>query len=134
MTKVLLTRLWIHDAANLSDCIDVFVLDEGETTAAKVQLREYAGGRRRAVTAPGTARTIPLALRSLPRESYYRIRDLIDDGREVMIRLPRGRKLWGTIAGITVTEHRRVDRIDSATLTVQEVSHVEGITSGASVI
>lgn len=127
MSGVLLTRLWVHDASDLSNNLDILVLDEAETTEADIDVRRYAGGRDRAVGGPGTRRTLPLQLRSVSRTNYYTLIGLIEQGSLVMVRLPRGRKMWGIFASTQAVEHRRVDRIDNMPLTFQEVSHDEAV-------
>lgn len=127
MTGVLLTQLWVHDASDLSNNIAVRFLDEGETWPIAAEVRRYAGGRFRAVSTPGVSRSIPMALKRSPRVDLHGLQDLIGTtARLVMIRLPRGRKLWGIIADLSSIERHSFDVVD-ITFTVQEVTVDEAV-------
>lgn len=126
MAAIYLTHLWVHDATNLANYAVLRFLDEAERATAPVAVRRYAGGRYRAVSVPGTARQVPFKLVKLERPDLEALQALIGDGRFVMIRTPRGRKLWGIVDAVESQERRAINKVDVA-FTLTEVTHDEEV-------
>lgn len=124
MASVTLTRLWLHDAADLSDFITVRTAELGEVPAVHGEVRRYANGNLRAVRRAGTARQVRVRLRPSVRSDVDQIAAWT--GRRLMLRDSRGRKLWGVYWDPQVTEVPGVDRAD-VSFTFEQVTYNESV-------
>lgn len=121
---LLLTECWLHNAADLTDLVSLRFLDESETYATPVSQRRYAGGRLRMVSRPGRNTQIEIGCVKMTRADYIELKRRI--GTLQLMRLPRGRKLYGFIADLQVTERRAYDALDT-TFTFTEVTSIEAV-------
>ena len=121
MASVTLTGLWINDATDLSDARH---FPEGETTgftpSVSAEVRTYANGRRRVISSVGSAQQWGVTLSWVSQADLAWLTARL--GRLVLLRDPVGRALWGTYAGLQVTDYKGRTEC-SVDLSVQSVSH-----------
>ena len=103
MAFVTLTHLWIHLDSDRSQYVrfDGFTT-EGETSERLGRLWEGAGGNSRIIRRPNKRVTLNLAFPSVPREDALQVKSW--EGEVVLLRDPRGRKMWGTFFAVTIDE------------------------------
>lgn len=124
MAIVLLNRLWLHDAANLADNVAIRVQQIDEEKSVDGDVRKYAGGRLRSVSSAGTRRTVEVELRLIERADVDTVKGWV--GRKLMLRDPRGRKIFGVFHEVEVEEWPARDRA-TVTFTFEELSHSEAV-------
>ena len=93
-----------------------------DQTVKRVEVREMAGGRLRAVTRAGSRRSLGWTMRKLTKAQVLLAEDWA--GRVVMIRDRQGRKEYGVYAEVTVTDRRAGDLHD-VVFALQSVTFVE---------
>lgn len=98
--------------------------DRGEDYEVPGEVRTYAGGRRRSITAAGEAGTYRPVFRNVPRTTVETLRTW--QGQLVQVRDNVGRRFVGVYHGVTPTEIRGAGTWDVGfTLTV--VTAPEGV-------
>jgi hypothetical protein len=95
--EVAFVGTWITDVAT-GTSVKFLKTDRTETDQRDVQVRSYAGGRRRIISTPRRERTTPLTLRSVSDTDLEILRDWT--GRLLLLRDGQGWRRWGTFAGI----------------------------------
>lgn len=70
MASVTLDHLWIQNAGDYTDYVQVYLTEKSEATDREGEIRRYAGGRLRAVTFPGVARSWVADLRLATVSQY----------------------------------------------------------------
>jgi hypothetical protein len=98
--EVAFVGTWITDVAT-STSVKFLKTDRTETDQRDVQVRSYAGGRRRIISTPRRERTTPLTLRSVSEADLEILRDWT--GRLLLLRDGQGWRRWGTYAGLVPT-------------------------------
>lgn len=124
MATLNLTKVWVNR------------LDTGEAVSAQSaigrnrshsmdgEVRTYAGGRQRAITAAGERGTFEVTLRLLPQTTIDVLRSWI--GIPVQIRDARGQRFFGVYFDVPVDEHRAPADYD-VPLSLRIVTAVEGV-------
>lgn len=125
MAQVTLDDVWFHLPDQPSSFVRATLTSEREITTRSTQVRNYAAGRRRAITRPGTSRTLFLGLDLAERVDIVQLQAW--EGAVVMLRDPRGRKLWGIYDGLTVDELSGQEQVANVTLVFVEVTWDEAI-------
>jgi len=99
MATVLVTfaATWITDLATLAS-VQVFKTDRTEQDALDVQVRPYAGGRRRIISTPARVRSSALTFQRVSAADVETLRGWC--GRLLLLRDFQGWRRFGTIAGI----------------------------------
>jgi hypothetical protein len=123
-TTLHLQALHINDATTMADNVAVWLGEETEKLDTAVEVRHYGGGRRRSITRPGADRTVGFEVAHLARATLRSLRDKI--GRQVLVRAPRGAKVWGIIGALSVTERANRDEV-AVSFEVTQITHHEAI-------
>lgn len=120
MASIELDKLWVHLADDPDTYIVLDYVDEQVTPARKVDVRTYAGGRRRSVTTPERTRRSEWSLGILTRQQL----DTLDRwlGRTLMVRSPSGELIWGVCSQVPSKHVRKGGHWD-APLAVEMVTH-----------
>lgn len=102
MATVTLSDLWVHDASNLNSYVKVYMGSLAETSARAGEVRAYANGVFRSITAGAQARSYSVELPYLSRVDLVTLQAWI--GSPVMVRDPLGRKVFGTYFSVDASE------------------------------
>jgi hypothetical protein len=125
MTVLILDRLWIN-RIDTGEAITEFTTQgsRSQQYANKVEVRTYAGGRRRAIGVAGEEGTVAfqLALPTLATTELLRTWK----GLAVRVRDHRGQKWIGVIAQVDVGEYMEAT-LYTATVQLLVTSHTEGM-------
>lgn len=124
MASVTLDRLYVHLASNHDDYIRIWLESEKERTSKDGEVREYAGGRMRSVVRVGRRQTLAVTHEQMARADVDKLRGYL--GKLLLVREPRGRKLWAVFHDIDIDEIAPVDLVN-VTLTFHEVTHDEAV-------
>jgi hypothetical protein len=119
-----LQALHINDATTPADNVALWLGEETEQLDTGAEVRRYGGGRRRSITRPGTERTVSFEVAHLARATLRDLRDKI--GRHVLVRTPRGAKVWGIIGGLSATESTNRNEV-SVSFEVVQTTHQEAL-------
>ena len=123
MATLTLTSLYVHDATDLTDYVELGQSSEVVGSSQPVEQRRMAGGRLRAVSRPGVSRTVQLTCRGVTRTAYN---DLVARiGSTVLVRDQRGLQLWGVIADVSASEFYARDLLEQVSFSVTEVTWSE---------
>lgn len=125
MASVALETVLLAAHGDLSAQVELDVESLTERDGVDGDVRSYANGRRRSVTTAARKRTVPI------RFDIVADRALLEmvrswQGRLILLRDPRGRKVWGVFYDLEIDENVAVD-VASVSLTVTEVSHDEAV-------
>jgi hypothetical protein len=112
MASIDLEQVWVHDAGDLASFVRLPVRELEAAPTRRVEAREYASGRLRRISRPAHHITVSITARLLSRGMVDRLDAWT--GETLMLRDPRGRKLWGFFRELGVTEHAWTDRADVA--------------------
>ena len=123
MASVTLTRTWVNLVAT-GEAVSAWTgRDKAREYSREGEVRRYAGGRFRSITAAGTRGQQTFRLRDVSQTDVDTLVSWI--GQTVIVRDNRGRRMFGTFFSVPVT-----DRMDTSyyevTLTVFEVTYDEG--------
>lgn len=128
MATVTLEDLWLHEANDNTVYLTALLTGERETTSKSGEVRRYAGGRLRSVVRAGSSQTLEVELRLADRADVDQLRDWVEAGTQLMYREPRGRKLWGAIFDLDVTERPGVaDDVADVQFTFRQTSFTEAV-------
>lgn len=120
-----LRTLWINDAADPGDVMAfAFMASLSVGTAARGEVRTYAGGRRRAIVRAGLARSPRASLPWCTRAQVAWLEAHVK--RLVWVRDHTGRRIAGMYFGVEVSEHRFNDEAD-VELAIEEVSASDAV-------
>jgi len=128
MTTVLITfaATWITDLAT-STSVQVYKTERTEQDSLDVQVRNYAGGRRRIISTPARVRLSALTFRRVSVADVETLRTW--RGRILLLRDAQGWRRWGTYADIvpaTVSPAPSVPTYE-VSLTWQDVDYDESV-------
>lgn len=119
MASVALAMIWLHDADDESDRIQLEVSGLARNPDVQVDVRRMASGRFRSFEPEPAPATWQLTLDlATPAAVAWLV---AHRNRTVCVRDPRGRKLFGTYAGVPETVMTENDR-SSLTVTITEVT------------
>lgn len=123
MATVNLASVVLGPVDDLAAQVALEVTSLREQDAVSGAVRTYAGGRRRSVTRAGTLRTFPITADVLRDRLQL---DLLRSwkGRLLLLRDPRGRKVFGTFYDLDVEENITTD-LAFVALTLHEVTFSE---------
>jgi len=125
MASIVLSTLWLNDAADLTDYRAFPLMAELEVTTSKsVEQRRYANGRLRMVSRAGLRREASATLTHCTREQVEWLESKV--GRVLLVRDDRGRKFYGSFAAVGVEEHAYNIEAD-VSLDIAEVSVAEAV-------
>ena len=93
---------WIHLTGREDTRRTLPVASIAEQTTARGSVRQYAGGGRRSITAPGATVIVDLNLVWLQRDTADLLLDWIGD--VVVYRDRLGRVIWGQLSSVNLTE------------------------------
>lgn len=102
MASVTLNDLWIHQVADFSSYVQVYMGALSEESGSEGEVRRYANGVTRAITTATRSRTVSVELPFLLRTDLQTLQDWA--GQPVMIRDPLGRKVFGVFFSVEVSE------------------------------
>jgi hypothetical protein len=120
MSSITLTRLWIHDAADLAQYVIVDVNELKPTLALTGRFVSLAGGRQRLITTAARSRSLPLSLELVPAADVAQLEAWA--GRLLLVRAPHGLLMYGAFLGLEPT-WRSADEAETMTLVVTLISH-----------
>lgn len=121
-----LCDLWLNVASNLADCqAFTYVSGMAPSTGVRVEVRELAGGRRRAVRRAGRGRAYTWNLTRVTRPQVHWLED--HAGVLMCIRDDRGRKWYGLYDTAGFDEPNWTKDRASISLTLVEVTHTEAV-------
>ena len=128
MTSVIVAfqATWITDPTTLAS-VQLWKTDRPESDDLDVQVRTYAGGRRRIISTPKDTRSTPLTLRRVSAADVETLR--IWRGRVLLLRDEQGWRRWGTYAGLGARSVYPAPHVPvyEVALTWQDIDHVEAI-------
>lgn len=112
MASITLDTLFLHDATDLSAYVafDADLVSLSERASHSGEVRTYAGGRQRLITRPGEPRTINVKFEYVSPSEQQALRDWI--GVLLLLRDPRGRKVYGVFHEMDVSERNPIDYTD----------------------
>ena len=98
--EVVFRATWITDPTT-GVSVQVWKTDRVESDELAVQVRCYAGGRRKIITTPAQQRSTPMTLRGVSAADRVTLRDW--RGRLLLLRDAQGWRRWGTYGGLSTT-------------------------------
>lgn len=102
MAVAILSDLWIHLASGLSTFVRVYMGSLSEESGISGEVRRYANGVFRSVSAAGVVRSVEVELPYLDRVDLGILESWV--GQPVMVRDPLGRKIFGTFFMVESSE------------------------------
>ena len=124
MAALTLTSVFVAPLYDPSDVLVLGQFAQSESTSYPAQVRRYAGGRDRIVTAPGKTGSHQLSFRYISRADYNTLRDDLT-GVAVILRDQRGRVLRGVLSSLEGQEFGPRDLVENASFTLTEISFSE---------
>lgn len=124
MTICTLTRLWINLTATGEAISGASGRERAQAFETAGEIRQYANGRRRAISVIGEAGTMSFTLVSLDLTTKDKLRGWA--GQAVQVRDHRGQKWFGVFFSLSVGEYMRPD-LYSASFTLNTTSATEGV-------
>lgn len=127
MAEITLTDLWLHDATDLSSFVQL-PLNKLSSVQGEVagSVRRYAGGRLRFIRRPGDKDSLNVSLVMVSQTTADSINDWT--GKLLMLRDPKGRKLFGTYRNVSIGEKAGpVDKVRSVSFRFEEVTETEEV-------
>ena len=100
IVDVVFDATWITDPLT-GVSVQVWKTERAETDDLVVEVRSYAGGRRRIISTPAQQRLTPLTLRGMSADDVTTLRGW--RGRLLLLRDAQGWRRWGTYAGLATT-------------------------------
>jgi hypothetical protein len=127
MGMVTLTEVWFHDAADLTDNIDLGANAFTELPTAKAPVRRFANGTTRLIIVPGVPKSYAVTFPWPARTDADWLRD--HTGELLQFRDTFGRKMFGRFEVLEVNEVPDPDEtvVESISLTFDEVTHTEEV-------
>lgn len=102
MASVTLDELWIHQVADLTQFVRVYMGSLNEESGVTGEVRRYANGVTRAITTLGTTRRVRVELPYVARADYETLESWV--AQPVMVRDPLGRKVFGMFFAVSADE------------------------------
>ena len=125
MAEVEFCSVWVHLASDLSDCVELGLRAWSSPKSAQVDVRRRANGRTVAVTRPGVTRTASIEVLIEDRNDLEWLEAKL--GRLVLIRSPRGQRVWGVFGRVDYSEPIDREIEFPASLTIGEVTVSEAV-------
>lgn len=122
MAMVTLHEVWIN-LLSTGEAVHAYSSDRGRVTGMTGDVRQYAGGRQRAVSTEGVKGQFTFKLRDVTDDDIELLKSWYGD--PVCVRDYRGRVYFGVFWSLTETERGHIELYDVA-LTVQEITYVVG--------
>ena len=118
MVTLNIAGAWVHLANRPNTRMKIPVASITENSTARGMVRQYAGGGRRSVTAPGSVNTLALTLVWVPRTTIHTLFGWVGD--VVVYRDQLGKVVYGQLNNITLTELPEApdDTVSTATLAI----------------
>lgn len=123
MASVELQSILVAPVSDLSATVALEANTTDETTSRPLDVRAYAGGRRRVIRRAGTDRVVMVGCPYVERAAWRSLVDLV--GELVLFRDTRGRKVYGVFGDVQAGETLGADLLESVTFTVTEVTYSE---------
>ena len=122
MAETDFTRVWFHLASDLTDSLELGLAANGWTSprSGGGETRQLAAGRTVAVSRPGTTRAASVSVIITDRDQVSWLEEKIN--RQVLVRSPRGHRLWGVFRVVEVPEPTGRKYNVICTLSVSEVT------------
>jgi hypothetical protein len=120
MPVVTLDRVWLHDSDDLATYVTSYSADRADERRRSVDVRTYAGGRRRAVTRVDRRQALQVMLRLVDAATLDQLDDWI--GHVLMFRDRTGRLVFGTYAALAVVDHDDDGTFD-VSFSFEDVTH-----------
>lgn len=124
------TQTWITNVVSLEQVAAYTKPAKSQTHTVKGEVRDYAGGRRRAVGSVGSAGLWPMTLLDLTWTQTQTLRSWMEGGVTVFVRDHLGKAMYATFFGVVENEvqassvaYARYD-VD---VTFERVDVVEGV-------
>lgn len=124
MASITLDRMWVNLLATGAS-VSGFSRDRASSFSTAVEVRQYAGGRQRAVSSVGEAGTFSFTLVDVPAATVDTLR--LWAGQAVQVRDDRGRLFVGVYAGVTPTDQPYRPDLYAVAVTVQAVTADVGV-------
>lgn len=102
MATVDFSTVWLHLASDLSDSVELDLRSWSSPKSSQVDVRRRANGRTVAVTLPGVTRTASVVVALTTRNQLEWLEAKL--GRLVLIRSPRGQRVWGVFGLVDYSE------------------------------
>lgn len=124
MAALVLARCFLLLATDPTQVLAFYSSSPDDKRSRSGGVREYANGRFRAVTGPGTARKLTRTAVGLSMDQL----DLMDswEGQTVLFRDVRGRKMWGSYFDLDVADAKDRSGFD-VTFTLQQITYSEAV-------
>lgn len=125
-----LNRFWLTNVVTQESLGRYSAPERSHTTSVQGEVRKYAGGRMRAVGAPGTSDQWGVTLVELVQADVELLREWMSTGVTVFARDNRGLSMYGTFFQVETDELRAVTypfAIYTASIQIQRVDVVEGV-------
>ncbi len=123
MAMVTLNQVWIN-LLSTGEAVHAYSSDRSRATGITGDVRQYAGGRQRAVSTEGIRGQVTFRLRDITNEDIETLKSWY--GQPVCLRDYRSRVYFGVYFSISESERRTQDLFDIA-MTVQEITYVVGV-------
>lgn len=123
MAMIVLRKLWIHLLDTGIGLSFYTAFERSLSKGISGEVRTYAGGRQRSVSAVGVKEQVSIQLKQATQlqidtlESWF--------GQTVVVRDYRGRRWFGVFYALDVTDRRKKTLYD-VNITFYEVTYVEG--------
>lgn len=126
MTAITIERARLARPTDLADAIEIPVAAITDRVSRPTEVRRYSAGRLRAVTRSGTAKVLEIQTGLLAATARDRLEGWL--GQVVLYRDHLGRKLYGVVGELPVTEHKGVSGTPlAATFSLQQVTYSEAV-------
>lgn len=102
MASITLTKVWIAESTDLTTQVQLDTGPINEEVKLPGQIRRYAGGVYRTITAQGTETSVSFPALAMNRADLDALRSWA--GKTVLYRDPLGRKFFGTFLAPKVSE------------------------------
>lgn len=124
MALLALDKVWINRLDTGEAISAPSAPDRGQTFATQLEVRTYANGRRRSISARGEQGTLTFRLVPVSRDTKDLLRTWA--GVAVQVRDNRGQKWYGVFAGVDVGEFLQVGMY-TASITLQTTTVTEEV-------
>ena len=124
MASLTFVELYLHDAADLTDYLALPVNGISDSPTQDLDVRTYAGGRRRVVRRPSLPRQVSVDFAALTTANREALQAWI--GTLLLLRDLRGRKFYGVYDSLNVSEIKGMERA-AVSLAFTEVTFTEEV-------
>lgn len=124
MATVILPKVFVTLVSTGEDISGYSARDRSQEHEMTGEVRQYAGGNKRAVTSEGVMSTFGFTLRDMSLADIVTLKSWI--GLTVQVRDHRGQRFFGTYFKVTPIEHSEIADYDVA-ITLNVVSYNEEV-------